>query len=67
MDEAVRKDKRRREERLRERTYNTKEMNPAEFTKFMGTYHNQNQQLVTLENFEVDEDMTGDIELCIMR
>lgn len=38
MAEAVRRDKRRREEKLKETSLNGKALDPANFTRFMGTF-----------------------------
>lgn len=43
MAEPIRRDKRRREDKRKERDYNSKELDPADFTKFMATLHDQNE------------------------
>lgn len=53
MGDAVRRDRRRREERQRERATNSKELDPADFNKFMRTHHNQAQLVLAMEEFTV--------------
>lgn len=67
LAEAIKKDKRRREQRMKERTYREEELNPADFTEFMGNYHNQGQDLVQLSNFEVKYDFHKDLLLSLNR
>lgn len=67
MAEAIKRDRRRREERQKDRTLNDRELNPADFTKIMGSYHDQDQVIVDLRHFSVEEDWVQDIEQSIRR
>lgn len=64
---ALKKDKRRRDER--EKAQRTKEdtLDPASFTLFMGTYHDQDKPTVPIHKFTVPEDMKDGIRRSIRR
>lgn len=49
---TVKRDKRRREKRRRETKYNNNGLDPVEVTRFMGTYHDQNQTVLSMESSE---------------
>lgn len=51
--EAIWTDDRRRRQREREKAARDDSLNPGDFTEFMGSHHDQNQQMIELENFLV--------------
>lgn len=67
MSEAIKKERRRREQRMRKIKYNGKELNPADFTELMGSYHDQNQPLVQMSRFKVEENFIEDIKRNLSR
>lgn len=64
--EALRKDKRRREG-IKEAQNNGRTLNPADFTAFMATYHDQQQEEIKLAKFRVPAQIKGLIENSIRR
>lgn len=64
---AIKTDARRRWERKREQTARGDPLNTADFTAFMGSYHDQEQELVELQQFDIPEDLASDIERSIKR
>lgn len=55
ISEAIAKDKSRRDS-LQNRGMGAREkLNPASFTEFMASYHDQNQEVIELEGFEVPD------------
>lgn len=65
MVEAIRRDRRRREEKVKEMTYNNKELDSADFTAFMATFDEQNQVDLPLNYFTVRYEWLTDIEVSI--
>lgn len=59
MAEAIRRERKRREEQQKESALNSSELNPTEFTEFMGTFHDQNQKILDLEQFTGVGGMVG--------
>lgn len=64
---AIKTDARRRKEREKEQTAQSDPINPADFTTFMGSYHDQEQELVELQPFVTPEDLANDIERSIKK
>lgn len=62
LADAVGMDKKWSEEREKESTYNNKGIDPAEVTKFTGTFHDQEQTVVGMKEFTVEEKWLEDIE-----
>lgn len=67
VTEAIRTDTKRREKREREQTSRGDPLNPADFTRFMGAHHDQRQERITLQPFDVPENFTGELIKSIRR
>lgn len=65
--EAMKKDKRRRENMNKAQTISKESLNPAAFTDFIGSYYNQDQAEVQLKPFDLPAWMKGKIENSMKR
>lgn len=67
MTEAIKKDKRPRNAKDKAKNAKGESLEPAEFTKFMGNFHDQNQETIECHSFSVPDDMIMDVSLSISK
>lgn len=67
LAEAIKNDRKRRYERDKAQRTTGDTLDHAEFTRFMGTFHDQNQNTVTMTRFRVPEDMKDSLRRSIRK